>query len=251
MATMSLYLFVAGGLALAFAFACHVAYTTILAQSGVALPRRALSPVAATVGGSATVTMGDSGSAPGTTSGAFAISATWVAAVLIGLSMLIRAFIVGRGPWGNMYEFCVAFAFGIIAGYLFLQRRYPIRSIAFLPLGVALFLVGYAATLPRDHRAARAGARQRAAADHPRGHGHDQLRHLRHQLRGRRGLPGAGPERPLRLAAIAQGARRGRLPGGHHRLPDLRHADHPGLLVGLDRLGPLLGLGPQGDRQRS
>ena len=38
MATMSLYLFVAGGLALAFAFACHVAYTTILAQSGVALP---------------------------------------------------------------------------------------------------------------------------------------------------------------------------------------------------------------------
>jgi len=37
---------------------------------------------------------------------------------------------------------------GILGGYLFLQRRYPIGSIAFLPLGVALFLVGYAATLP-------------------------------------------------------------------------------------------------------
>ncbi|HEY8198907.1 MAG TPA: c-type cytochrome biogenesis protein CcsB [Candidatus Limnocylindrales bacterium] len=148
MATMSLYLFVAGGLALAFAFACHVAYTTILAQSGVALPRRALSPVAATVGGSATVTLGDSGSVPGTTSGAFAIAATWVAAVLIGLSMLIRAVIVGRGPWGNMFEFSVAFAFGITAGYLFLQRRYPIRSLGFLPLAVAVFLIGYAATLP-------------------------------------------------------------------------------------------------------
>ena len=33
-------------------------------------------------------------------------------------------------------------------GYLFLARRYQIRAIAFVPLGVALFLVGYAATLP-------------------------------------------------------------------------------------------------------
>jgi cytochrome c-type biogenesis protein CcsB len=47
-----------------------------------------------------------------------------------------------------MYEFTVAFAFGIVGGYLFLQRRYPIRTIGFMPLGVALFLLGYAATLP-------------------------------------------------------------------------------------------------------
>jgi len=63
-------------------------------------------------------------------------------------SMLARAVIVGRGPWGNMYEFSIAFAVGILAGYLFLERRYAIRSIAPLPLGVALFLVGYAASLP-------------------------------------------------------------------------------------------------------
>ena len=64
--------------------------------------------------------------------------------------MILRAVIVGRGPWGNMYEFSVAFGFGITAGYLFLQRRYPIRSLGFLPLGVAVFLVGYAATLPHE-----------------------------------------------------------------------------------------------------
>jgi cytochrome c-type biogenesis protein CcsB len=160
-ATLSLYLFVAGGLALAFAFACHVAYSTILAQSGVAVARRAMTPAGAGVGvggGSTTVAVGGSGSGtgdrsdgrpmPGITSGAFAISATWVAAILIGGSMILRAIIVGRGPWGNMYEFSVAFAFGITAGYLFLQRRYPIRSLGFLPLAVAVFLVGYAATLP-------------------------------------------------------------------------------------------------------
>jgi cytochrome c-type biogenesis protein CcsB len=164
MATLSLYLFVAGGLALAFAFACHVAYTTILAQSGVAIVRRGLAPAGAVTGGggSATVAFGGSGagvvaggssasgSVPGATSGAFAISATWVAAVLLGLSMLVRAVIVGRGPWGNMYEFSVAFGFGVTAGYLFLQRRYPIRSLGFLPLAVAVFLVGYAATLPHQ-----------------------------------------------------------------------------------------------------
>ena len=55
---------------------------------------------------------------------------------------------MGRGPWGNMYEFSVAFAMGIVGGYLYLARRYAIRSIAFVPLGVALFLLGYAATLP-------------------------------------------------------------------------------------------------------
>ena len=55
---------------------------------------------------------------------------------------------MGRGPWGNMYEFSIAFATGIVGGYLFLARRYQIRSIAFVPMGVALFLVGYAATLP-------------------------------------------------------------------------------------------------------
>ena len=43
------------------------------------------------------------------------------------------ALVVGRGPWGNMFEFSVAFAFSMIGGYLFLQRRYPIRSIGFIP----------------------------------------------------------------------------------------------------------------------
>ncbi|MET1232061.1 MAG: hypothetical protein ABWY52_04325, partial [Candidatus Limnocylindrales bacterium] len=104
MATLSLYLFVAGGLALAFAFACHVAYSTILAQSGVAVARRAMTPAGAAVGvggGSTTVAIGgsgrgmgdrsDQGAMPGVTSGAFAISATWVAAAVIGCSMILRA----------------------------------------------------------------------------------------------------------------------------------------------------------------
>ena len=64
--------------------------------------------------------------------------------------MLLRAYVVGRGPWGNMFEFSVAFAFSMIGGYLFLQRRYPIRTIGFLPLGVALAILLYASSLPSE-----------------------------------------------------------------------------------------------------
>ena len=58
----------------------------------------------------------------------FSVEALLTLAMVWSLAMLIRAYIVGRGPWGNMYEFSIAFAFGIVGGYLLLQRRYPIRS---------------------------------------------------------------------------------------------------------------------------
>jgi cytochrome c-type biogenesis protein CcsB len=79
-----------------------------------------------------------------------AISLSFVGWLALGASMLLRAYVVGRGPWGNMFEFSVAFAFSMIGGYLYLQRRYPIRSIGFIPLGVALAILLYASSLPSD-----------------------------------------------------------------------------------------------------
>jgi len=70
------------------------------------------------------------------------------AAGLLVASLALRGYLVGRGPWGNMYEFTVAFATSIVIGYLLLGRRYPIRSIGFIPVGVALALLLYASTLP-------------------------------------------------------------------------------------------------------
>jgi cytochrome c-type biogenesis protein CcsB len=145
-ATLSNYLFVSGALLLLFAFVLGVAYTTLLAvgRRTVSAPRLA--------------TAGPSGAAPAfdephevpdsDTLAGLAHGLTWASFLLMAGSLATRAVIVERGPWGNMYEFSIAFAVGILGGYLFLQRRYPIRSIAFLPLGVALFLAGYAATLP-------------------------------------------------------------------------------------------------------
>jgi len=146
MATMSFYLFVAGGLSLLFAFALHVTHATILAAAR-AVPTPPRLAGAGAHGGSITVS---DGRRPGDMAGSFALAGTWLAAILLGSSMVLRSIIVWRGPWGNMFEFSVAFAFGIVVGYLFLGRRYPIRGLGFLPLGAALFLVGYAATLPSE-----------------------------------------------------------------------------------------------------
>ena len=63
---------------------------------------------------------------------------------------MTRGIVVGRGPYGNLYEFSVAFATSILGGYLFLQRRYPIRQIGFIPVGVSLALLLYASSLPSD-----------------------------------------------------------------------------------------------------
>jgi cytochrome c-type biogenesis protein CcsB len=171
---MSLYLFTGGALSLAFAFAFHVAHSVLLANGRRSLAVLAPSARLAGAGGSAgTIDLGgvtprraarpqaggrhdptgttspdELAGGPSSAASGLAITGATVAWALIGTSMLLRAIVVGRGPWGNMYEFAVAFSFGILSGYLYLQRRYPIRALGFVPLGMALFLVGYAATLP-------------------------------------------------------------------------------------------------------
>ena len=41
----------------------------------------------------------------------------------------------------------VAFAFGIVGGYLFIQRRYPIRTIGLVPIGDRFTMSGQMAAL--------------------------------------------------------------------------------------------------------
>src|SRR5439155_16540148 len=139
MASGSLILYTVAGLLLGLGFAAHVVHAVLLANGrrslALALPR--VEPAYATavtgsfVEGRARVER--LGERPTSSAAPFAWGLTFAAWLAIGLSMLIRAFIVGRGPWGNMFEFTVAFAFTITGGYLFLERRYPIRTIGFLP----------------------------------------------------------------------------------------------------------------------
>jgi cytochrome c-type biogenesis protein CcsB len=156
MATISQILFPIASILVALGFAAHVGHAVMLANG-----RRALSMVvpsrqpawAGVVGGSfastrtATTAAGPDLAGSPTPLGRAAILLTRLGFALLVVSLLLRAFVVGRGPWGNMFEFSVAFATSIIGGYLVLGRRYPIRSIGFIPVGIALVLLLYAASL--------------------------------------------------------------------------------------------------------
>jgi cytochrome c-type biogenesis protein CcsB len=155
LAKIAYYLVDMGSVTTAIAFVLLVAHTSLLAFGRRAVMGLAPATAGAGAGGSGgttTVSFGRSSNSasPETAAGNTGQLFVWLSFVFIGVGMLVRAYLVGRGPWGNLYEFSVAFGFGILLGYLFLSRRYPIRAIGFIPVGVALFLLGYAWTLPQE-----------------------------------------------------------------------------------------------------
>jgi cytochrome c-type biogenesis protein CcsB len=161
MAQVSSILFVLGVIVTAIGFAAHVGHAVLLANGRrllvLAAPASLAQPAFATGGVTGSfVTSRAPSSAPSglavspTPLSRAAIGITVTAFALLLTSMLLRAIVVGRGPYGNLYEFSVAFSASILGGYLFLQRRYPIRQIGFIPTGVALALLLYASSLPSD-----------------------------------------------------------------------------------------------------
>jgi cytochrome c-type biogenesis protein CcsB len=155
-------LFPIGTILLAIAFAAHVGHAVLLANGrrsiALAIAARAPQPAwAGAVTGSfaaartAELASGPDGgslAAAPTPLGRAAIWLTTATLAVLAAYLVILGVTVGRGPWGNMFEFSVAFATTIVLGYRVLQRRYPIRSIGFIPTGVALALLLYASSLP-------------------------------------------------------------------------------------------------------
>ena len=62
--------------------------------------------------------------------------------------LIFRAIATGHGPFANMYEFSMAFAFGILVAYVWFERRYHQRILALVALPVALAMMLYAWTIP-------------------------------------------------------------------------------------------------------
>ena len=159
MAALSSSLFSLGVIFVALGFAAHVGHAVMLANGRRLLPVLASAPQPAYAGvviGSFVAAQqraaagGLNTAASSSPLSRAALGLSLVGWLALGAAMLLRAWVVGRGPWGNMFEFSVAFSFSMIGGYLFLQRRYPIRTIGFLPLGVALAILLYASSLPSD-----------------------------------------------------------------------------------------------------
>jgi cytochrome c-type biogenesis protein CcsB len=159
MAEISQLLFPIAGILVALGFAAHVGHAVMLANGRRALPSLVASPaqqpawagvVSGSFASSRTAASAAGRDLAGSSTG-LDRAAIWLTAIgfaLLLASLVLRGIVVGRGPWGNMFEFTVAFGTSILGGYLVLQRRYPIRSIGFIPVGVSLALLLYAASLP-------------------------------------------------------------------------------------------------------
>src|SRR6476646_1247235 len=126
MASGSLILFYTGAILMALSFMAHIAHAVLLANHRLALPSLVLAPspapaYACVATGSFVERRAESAATgrqdAGTAALPFVRAFTITALAVLALSMAMRAALVGRGPWGNLYEFSVAFAFTITTGY--------------------------------------------------------------------------------------------------------------------------------------
>lgn len=161
MAELSSVLFSIGVIFVALAFAAHVGHAVMLANGRRSLPVLAAAgtrqPAFAGVVTGSFVTSRAQAASSGPTLAASpsplsrtATALTLLAVAALGASLVLRGIVVGRGPWGNMFEFTVAFSFSMLAGYAVLARRYAVGTIGFIPTAVALALLLYASSLPSD-----------------------------------------------------------------------------------------------------
>ena len=138
---MSEYSLIAAILTVALALTCYV-----LAFISARLAARGRSTmVAAGAGaGGGTITVSQS-AVPGTNSLAtYGTLLTYLAIAFLTASLIFRALATGHGPFANMYEFSVAFAWGALVMYAYFERRYHQRTLGLIALPVALAMLLYA-----------------------------------------------------------------------------------------------------------
>jgi cytochrome c-type biogenesis protein CcsB len=139
MLRLSQYFVFTGIVAVTLALFCYV-----LAFASVRVTRaRAL---AAEGSGGGSVTVGFSDAPRGVA--AFATLTTWLALGFLTAALVCRSLATGHGPFANMYEFSVAFAWGALVVHVYFLRRYRQWATGVIVLPVALALLLYATTVP-------------------------------------------------------------------------------------------------------
>jgi ABC-type transport system involved in cytochrome c biogenesis permease subunit len=79
--------------------------------------------------------------------GLISFSLLVVSLVFITISLIARAVATGHGPFSSMYEFAVAFSWGVMTMGLFFRWRYKIPVVSIISMAVALALLLFARTI--------------------------------------------------------------------------------------------------------
>jgi cytochrome c-type biogenesis protein CcsB len=135
---VSQYTFVAAFAALALALLLYA--VNVIGMRGVS--RLSL----ATEGSSSSVSLGSALDSVGR----YATILTVNAFLFLTASLAFRAIAAGHGPFSNMYEFSLAFAWGALALYLYFEVQYGLRTLSLLVLPVSVGMMTYATTVPSD-----------------------------------------------------------------------------------------------------
>jgi len=141
MEKMSYYAFVAAVIATGLAFLLYVGY----ALSGL---RAARMQTAGNGWGLRTGPLGLVVEPRTATFGRYGSILGWLAFGFLSAWLVFRTLATGHGPFANMYEFSVAFAWGILGAYYWFERSYHQRILGLLALPIALAMMLYAATIP-------------------------------------------------------------------------------------------------------
>jgi len=139
MLKLSQYCVFAGIIAVALALVSYV-----LAFASVRVTRARTALVAEGAGAeTATVSLADAPSGVA----AFGTLTGWLALGFLSVVLLFRWMATGHGPFANMYEFSVAFAWGALLANAYFTRRYRQWAVGVIVLPVALGLLLYATTV--------------------------------------------------------------------------------------------------------
>lgn len=76
-----------------------------------------------------------------------AMSLTWLATGLLTVALVLRGVWAGRVPWGNMYEFSISSAWGVLVVFLALSTRRDLRWLGLFVVTPALLTLGLAVTV--------------------------------------------------------------------------------------------------------
>ena len=84
---------------------------------------------------------------PGRRSANVGMSLTWLSFLLLLLGVVLRGVWAGRVPWGNMYEFSITGALGMLGVFLFLSLRRDLRWLGLFVVIPTLLWLGLAVTV--------------------------------------------------------------------------------------------------------
>ena len=85
--------------------------------------------------------------APGRRSANIGMSLTWLATGLLLIGVILRGVWAERVPWGNMYEFSISSALGILIVFLILSLRSDVRWLGLFVVIPVLLTLGLAVTV--------------------------------------------------------------------------------------------------------